>query len=276
MPRSLSLFSRTLPIFTVLTCGLAVSRAAADDAKEDLAEYRTVDTAISTRLSKALSTQAHQPGYLGVRFGADDKNRLVVADIEPGSPAAKGELRSGDVLVKWSEQPKKDDGGPAKAQAVFDAETLRQFLQARAKDEVVHLEILREKKRIKLDVNLGSPSRPLAAEAEAPLGKGKGGWDTRAANTWKKDVYRLAVIPIDFTDIKHNEKITRKHWEESLFSKGTYKDKSVTGQTVYGSMNDYYHEVSYGTLRVEGKVFDFVPVSKKGRITGRPIPKRCS
>src|SRR5262249_17597412 len=49
----------------------------------------------------------------------------------------------------------------------------------------------------------------------------------------------------------------------SLFSKGTYNSKSVTGQNVHGSMNDYYLEQSYGQLRVEGKVFPWVEVSKK-------------
>src|SRR5581483_7442441 len=65
-------------------------------------------------------------------------------------------------------------------------------------------------------------------------------------------------------DVKHNAKITGKDWEESLFSTGTYKDrKSVTGQAVHGSLNDFYRELSYGRFHVEGKVFDPVVVGKK-------------
>src|SRR5205823_580057 len=32
---------------------------------------------------------------------------------------------------------------------------------------------------------------------------------------------------------------------------------------VYGSLNDYYREQSYGAFHVEGKVFDWVEVGKK-------------
>ena len=54
-----------------------------------------------------------------------------------------------------------------------------------------------------------------------------------------------------------------KAWEDAMFSKGTYNQKSVTGQTVYGSMYDYYLEQSYGHLKIEGKAFEYVEVSKK-------------
>ena len=37
---------------------------------------------------------------------------------------------------------------------------------------------------------------------------------------------------------KHNPKITSKAWEESLFSRNTYTKTSVTGQQVFGSVND--------------------------------------
>src|SRR6185436_13037695 len=80
---------------------------------------------------------------------------------------------------------------------------------------------------------------------------------------WSKGVYHLAVICIEYPDQKHNAKITSKAWEDSLFSTGTYTDTSVTGQKVYGSVNDLYLEQSYGKLKVQGKVFDFVEVSKK-------------
>ena len=62
--------------------------------------------------------------------------------------------------------------------------------------------------------------------------------------------------------MKHN-RITPKDWEESLFSQGTYNKTSATGQKVFGSMNDYYKEQSFGKLKVEGKIFDCVQVGKK-------------
>jgi M6 family metalloprotease-like protein len=54
-----------------------------------------------------------------------------------------------------------------------------------------------------------------------------------------------------------------KEWEEMLFSSGIYKGKNnATGQPVYGSLHDYYQEVSVGGLDVSGKVYDWLTVSK--------------
>src|SRR5262249_5226164 len=72
-----------------------------------------------------------------------------------------------------------------------------------------------------------------------------------------------AVVPIEFPDVKHNPKVTAQEFEDALFSKGTYTRTNATGQTVYGSLADYYREVSGGALKVEGKAFDWVEVGKK-------------
>lgn len=92
------------------------------------------------------------------------------------------------------------------------------------------------------------------------MGRGGGGI---GGGYWKKPVYHLAVVCIEYPDKKHNPKITSAAWQDSLFSHGTYKKTNVTGQTVYGSLFDYYKEQSFDTLHVEGKVFDYVEVSKK-------------
>ena len=88
-------------------------------------------------------------------------------------------------------------------------------------------------------------------------------WDDRRPRVFTADKYRLAVIVVGFSDTKTNEKITPAEWEKALFSKGEYKDKSVTGQSVYGSMNDYYQEISCGKFSVTGKVFAPVTCGKK-------------
>src|SRR5262249_46669190 len=91
------------------------------------------------------------------------------------------------------------------------------------------------------------------------------------------DVYRLAVVCIQYPDTKHNEKISRENWEQSLFSTGRYFDKSVTGQTVYGSVNDYYHELSCGRFRLEGQVFDWIEASKnRGDYAAAPTTDRTA
>lgn len=80
---------------------------------------------------------------------------------------------------------------------------------------------------------------------------------------WRKDVFRLAVVPFEFPDVKHHDKNTPAEWDKALFSTGVYKDKNATGQAVYGSLNDYFVEQSFGALRVAGKVYDWVEVGKK-------------
>ncbi|HEY2787209.1 MAG TPA: M6 family metalloprotease domain-containing protein [Fimbriiglobus sp.] len=93
--------------------------------------------------------------------------------------------------------------------------------------------------------------------------RGATGWDDRLPQAWKKKTYNLAVFGVEYADVKHNPKITDKDWEASLFSVGTYKGKNVTGQTVYGSMNDYYKEISYGNFKIDGKFMGWVEMPKK-------------
>ena len=52
----------------------------------------------------------------------------------------------------------------------------------------------------------------------------------------------MAVICVEYPDVKHNEKATVKDWENAFFSRGTYNTVNAVGQPVFGSMNDYYEE----------------------------------
>src|SRR5581483_11299416 len=70
-------------------------------------------------------------------------------------------------------------------------------------------------------------------------------------------------IGVEYPDIKHNAKVKDGDWEEELFSLGTYTGKSATGEKVYGSMNDYYKELSHETFKINGKFVGWVEVSKK-------------
>src|SRR5439155_3260059 len=80
---------------------------------------------------------------------------------------------------------------------------------------------------------------------------------------WTQTAYRLGIILVEYPDTKHNATITPKAWEDSMFSRATYNKTSVTGQTVYGSMYDHYFEQSFGKLKIEGKAFEHILVSKK-------------
>ncbi len=72
-----------------------------------------------------------------------------------------------------------------------------------------------------------------------------------------------AVIMVEYPDVKHSDKTHTQVWSDSFFSTGTYTGKHSLGQQVFGSLNDYFREQSFGKLRVEGKVFDWIEVSKK-------------
>ncbi|HVJ82597.1 MAG TPA: hypothetical protein VNC50_16120, partial [Planctomycetia bacterium] len=71
---------------------------------------------------------------------------------------------------------------------------------------------------------------------------------------WTKPKYRLAVIGIEFSDIKHEPKTTKQDWEAAVFGKNAPSP---------GSLRDYLAAQSYGALELEGRVFDWVSVDKK-------------
>jgi M6 family metalloprotease-like protein len=304
----------------------------------DLSDYRTAETAIATRVSMAGPGRTGQAGYLGIRFAADQHERLVVAEVQPDSPAAKAGLQKGDTISRVDDQ------------VVTKAEALRESLLARSAGETVKLTVLRNEKPLDMSVTLGAVSRPMRlnpqravlgivvgdskdgegapveriqpdspaaqaglktsdiilkinnaqltgpsmlndllaerkpgdtlalllrrdgkeTEVKVQLGderftRGRFGTrETAPLPLWKKDLYRLAVVGIEYPDVKHNAKITKEEWEQALFSRNQYsKKENATGQPVHGSLNDYFQEQSYGAFRIEGKVFDWVEVGKK-------------
>ena len=177
---------------------------------------------------------------LGFRlYDRTDGDGLIAKTILNNSPAARGGMRSGDILLKI-------DGSPIRTS--FDISIA---LADHKPGEKVKLTLLRDSKETEFEY-------PLLAEADSDLGVGP------ARNIWKKDAFKLGIICVEYPDVAHNEKITTANWTESIFSKGTYRAKnSATGQPVFGSFNDYYGEISCGAFHVEGKVFDWVKAGKK-------------
>jgi M6 family metalloprotease-like protein len=337
-PTELSLMKhaiRCLGVGVVIAAGLLVW-AADPPAQPDLSEFKTVENAVTTRISRTVTpARSAQPAYLGIQLKGDARDKMILALVEQDSPAAKAGLKVGDVVTEVAGQK------PANAAA------LRELLLSKAPGDKLPVTVQREDKPVAVEITLDSHSHPLTATARAVMGvqmaedngtvridvltpnlpaaqaglkagdvivkvdgqevrstnnvrdaigkkspgdtievvykrddkeetvkvklaadgSAAGGgprpWDDRRQGLFAKEVYKLAVVTIEYPDVKHNEKITPKDWERALFSTKEYSDKSVTGQTVYGSLNDYYQEISCGAFRVEGKVFDYVEVSKK-------------
>lgn len=183
-----------------------------------------------------------QRAVMGVQVkDAPDGNGALVDRVTPDLPAAKAGVKPGDVLVELN-------GVAIPARDAF-TDTLSTY----GPDEEVDLKYRRGESLQQIRVKLvPDPARPRTARP-----------DDRQ-DPWKKTgIYRMAIIGVEFPDLKHNPKIAPKDWELSMFSKASYTKTSPTSQPVYGSLNDYYQENSCGTLRVEGKMFDYVEVAKK-------------
>jgi M6 family metalloprotease-like protein len=307
-----------------------------DRAAPDLTGYRTVDTAITTRVSRAAPTATTaQPAYLGVSLEPGPSGKLRVALVEANSPAAKAGLQVGDLVEHLN---------GAKAS---EPHALGDVLRALNPGDKVAVEVFRHDKPMMLEAVLGATSRPLTATpprvtlgfgtSDSPEGprvnrltpdspaaaagvrtndvivkidnvdvsspdritaviadrnpgdkvpllirrenqevrievklaaaeernRNPGRWDERQLRIFTKDTYRLAVVMIEYPDVKHNQAVSSWDWEQALFSEGVYYGKSPTGQQVYGSMNDYFREQSCGKLRVTGRAFDWVTVNNK-------------
>ncbi|MDR3401297.1 MAG: M6 family metalloprotease domain-containing protein [Chthoniobacter sp.] len=170
----------------------------------------------------------------------EGEDGIAIRSVQPDSPAAVAGLHPGDVLVKVN------DASLGIALAVTDA------LADKEPGDTVNLTYRRDGVESQVSVKLApSPVEDTRNNAPPPL------------PLWKKNTYHLAVVPIEFPDVKHNEAIPTTARQEMLFSNGTYAHKNnVTGQPVFGSLHDYYQEVSVGHLDVSGRVFDWVPVAK--------------
>lgn len=71
----------------------------------------------------------------------------------------------------------------------------------------------------------------------------------------------IAVLLAEWKDRRHT--LSRSDFETMFFSTRAYCDRSPTGQPVYGSVRDFYDEMSYGRMTTTGKVFDWVELPGK-------------
>jgi M6 family metalloprotease-like protein len=185
---------------------------------------------------------------MGITAGEpNDKGGVDLARVTDGGPAAKAGLKGGDVLLAIDDQP------------VTGQNRLTSVLSGFRPGESITVRYRRGDKESEAKVVL------IAEETNADAGRGGAtrGWDDRLPRVWAKPTYKLAIIGVEYADVKHNPKIADADWNKSLFSTGEYTDKSATGQRVYGSMNDYYREISYGQFQIDGKFVGWVELPKK-------------
>src|SRR5262249_25650841 len=105
---------RRLACLMWLSCWLTVGLLKGDEpAAPDLTDYKTVENAATTRLSRA-APDKRQPGYLGIFITADEGGRAVIKEVDPASPAAKAGLKAGDRIQSL-------DGKAVNAAALHEA-----------------------------------------------------------------------------------------------------------------------------------------------------------
>lgn len=181
---------------------------------------------------------------VGIIVGESEADIGVpIRRVMPGSPASRAGVREGDVLLKVEGRP-----------VTFPA-MLGDSVAEKQPGDMLTLTLFRDRREMEVQVQLGG------LPGDEGFGfRGGGG----SPPIWTADRYRLAVIRVEFPDFVHNSAVTTTHWEEALFSSGRWVNRnSPTGQTVFGSLNDYYQEQSCKAFRVEGKVFEWVEVRRK-------------
>lgn len=178
-----------------------------------------------------------QRAVMGIRTGEVTDQGAPVSSVTAGMPAEKAGLKTDDIIVKLAGQ------GLAAGQSVSE------LLAEKSPGDTVSVVVRRKGEEKTFQVTLAADTASATGEEPRVL--------------WKKPGYKLALIGVEFPDTKHNPAVSMGAWEESMFSRGTYTKTNATGQTVYGSLHDYFVENSVGQLRVDGRAFDWLEMGKK-------------
>jgi serine protease Do len=111
-------------------------------------------------------------GYLGVsiqdvspkiagQFGLDKAEGALVSDVVSGSPADKAGLRSGDVITRF-------DG-----RDIDSSTTLRHRVAETTVGKNTEIEVVRDKKTVKLNIKVAEQPKDMTASGESVKGEGK-------------------------------------------------------------------------------------------------------
>ena len=138
------MIQRRFPTMILMVPALIGSAVLA--AEPDLADYRTVENAITAKAAR-MAERTSGPGYLGIHLGS---GKAMVAEVASESPAEKAGLKAGDLVLEF-------DGA-----ALKDEFELREKLSAKSPGDAVKFRVERAKKPIDLTATLEAPSRPMA------------------------------------------------------------------------------------------------------------------
>jgi M6 family metalloprotease-like protein len=188
--------------------------------------------------------------YLGVVLGeAKEGEGVRIDEVVPESPAAAVGFKAGDHVVKIDSAELLSPG------------RLLDILAEKRPGDPLAVAIRRGTEELTLRPMLAAEPTVPRAGGGATIAPGRG---PLSIELWKQPVFRVAVIGIEFPDIKHNAKVSKDDWRDAFLSAGSYYDKkNATGEAVHGSLNDYFLDQSSHAFRLEGKVFDWIEVSKK-------------
>jgi len=183
------------------------------------------------------SVDMDSESVLGLFFGEPLPTGGLPIKLIWGPPAAETGLRPDHVLLKA-------DGKP-----LTDREMFRKLVNGKKAGDVIDLEVS--------SLGRGKPFQVALRVGPEP------GDSKKATTIWKRDRFRLAAVCVEFPDVKHNPKITAADWSEWLFGRRNPVGKNdPTGQPVSGSVSDYFEGQSCGAFHLEGKVFDWIQVSR--------------
>ena len=211
-------------------------------------EGKQINFLVTPRATSKPMTGTGGRAILGIQLATGKMGSGVkLTEVTSNGPADKAGLKVGDVITRI-------DGNAVESDAAF-----RDILAEKRPGDRLDLLAERDGMRVEAKAVLAAEDAPRPAGGKG----GGGGWDDRLPNAWRKPAYRLAIIGVEYPDQKHNAKVADKDWEDSMFSTGAYTGKSATGQTVHGSMCDYYKELSCGAFHPEGKFVGWVEVGKK-------------